>query len=350
MYTQSITVGNLPRAFIAITEGRLAWVPVPILITILVVAVTYYLLHHTMFGRHLFALGTSHTVARISGLPVKKVVFRIFLISGFFAAVGGVIMTARVGAGMPALAREMLLDIVAAVIIGGTSITGGEGSIMGTLIGAVFIIVLNNSLRLLGVQWYVIKCLQGNSGPRRRLSGRREAPGGPRDGQERGRRHQERCTVKEILLALEGIRKSFAGVTVLEDVSLTLARGTVLGLVGENGAGKSTLMNILGGVHPRDGGRILLEGREYSPAGPTDALRDGVVFIHQELNLFTNLSVAENIYIDGYPRGRSGASPTGECTRTPARCWPCSARRSILAPWRGTSPWARGRSWRSAKR
>jgi ribose transport system ATP-binding protein len=113
--------------------------------------------------------------------------------------------------------------------------------------------------------------------------------------------------VKETLLALEGIRKSFAGVTVLEDVSLQLARGTVLGLVGENGAGKSTLMNILGGVHPRDGGRITMEGREYSPAGPTDALRAGVVFIHQELNLFTNLSVAENIYIDGYPRGRSGS-------------------------------------------
>jgi ribose/xylose/arabinose/galactoside ABC-type transport system permease subunit len=161
VYTQSLTIGNLPRAFIAITEGRLAWVPIPILITILVVAATYYLLHHTMFGRHLFALGTSHTVARISGLPVKKVVFRIFLISGFFAAVGGVIMTARVGAGMPALAREMLLDIVAAVIIGGTSIAGGEGSIMGTLIGAVFIIVLNNSLRLLGVQWYVINVCKG---------------------------------------------------------------------------------------------------------------------------------------------------------------------------------------------
>jgi ribose/xylose/arabinose/galactoside ABC-type transport system permease subunit len=161
VYTQSVTVGNLPRAFVGITDGHLAWVPIPILITILVVAATYYILHHTVFGRSLFALGTSHTVARISGLPVKKVVFRIFLISGFFAAVGGVIMTARVGAGMPALAREMLLDIVAAVIIGGTSIAGGEGSIMGTLIGAVFIIVLNNSLRLLGIEWYVINVCKG---------------------------------------------------------------------------------------------------------------------------------------------------------------------------------------------
>jgi ribose/xylose/arabinose/galactoside ABC-type transport system permease subunit len=161
VYTQSRTVGSLPRIFTSITDGRLAGIPVPILITIAVVAVTAYLLHRTVFGRNLFAIGTSHTVARISGIPVKSMVFRIFLLSGFFAAVGGIIMTARVGAGMPALAREMLLDIVAAVIIGGTSIAGGEGSILGTLIGAVFIIVLNNSLKLLGVQWYVINICKG---------------------------------------------------------------------------------------------------------------------------------------------------------------------------------------------
>jgi ribose transport system ATP-binding protein len=108
------------------------------------------------------------------------------------------------------------------------------------------------------------------------------------------------------LLECEGISKAFAGVTVLEDVSLSLDRGTVLGLVGENGAGKSTLMNVLGGVLPRDAGRVTLDGKDYSPADPTEALHAGIVFIHQELNLFTNLSVAENIYIDGYPRGRAG--------------------------------------------
>jgi ribose/xylose/arabinose/galactoside ABC-type transport system permease subunit len=161
IYTQSITVGNLPPAFTGITEGSLAYIPIPILMTIAVVGVTFYLLHHTVFGRHVFAIGTSHKVSNISGIHVKGTVFTLFLISGFFAATGGIIMTSRVGAGMPALAREMLLDIVAAVIIGGTSIAGGEGSILGTLLGAVFIIVLNNSLKLLGVQWYVINICKG---------------------------------------------------------------------------------------------------------------------------------------------------------------------------------------------
>jgi ABC-type sugar transport system ATPase subunit len=112
--------------------------------------------------------------------------------------------------------------------------------------------------------------------------------------------------VKEALLRLEDIEKSFSGVKVLDQVGLVLRRGTVLGLVGENGAGKSTLMNILGGILPRDGGRMFLEDRAYEPANPTDASRWGIVFIHQELNLFTNLSVAENIFIDGFPRGLLG--------------------------------------------
>jgi ribose/xylose/arabinose/galactoside ABC-type transport system permease subunit len=160
-YTQSVTVADLPGPFTEIAAGRLAFIPIPILMTVIVVGVTYYLLHRTIFGRKVFAVGTSHRVSYISGIPVKRVIVTLFLLCGFFAATGGVIMTSRVGAGMPALAREMLLDIVAAVIIGGTSIAGGQGSIMGTLIGAVFIITLNNGLKLLGVQWYVINICKG---------------------------------------------------------------------------------------------------------------------------------------------------------------------------------------------
>jgi ribose transport system ATP-binding protein len=109
------------------------------------------------------------------------------------------------------------------------------------------------------------------------------------------------------LLRLQGIEKSFAGVKVLEAVSLEVRRGTVLGLVGENGAGKSTLMNILGGVLPRDAGTMLMNGAEYSPSNPTEATRQGILFIHQELNLFTNLTVAENLFAEGFPRSGAGS-------------------------------------------
>ena len=103
-------------------------------------------------------------------------------------------------------------------------------------------------------------------------------------------------------IAFEGIGKSFFGVRVLEDVSFELPAGHILGLIGENGAGKSTLMNILGGVLPADGGALRVQGKPYHPASPRDAAAAGIAFIHQELNLFTNLSIAENLRISGLPR------------------------------------------------
>src|SRR5262245_29549698 len=106
------------------------------------------------------------------------------------------------------------------------------------------------------------------------------------------------------ILEYNKIEKNFYGVRVLRGVSFVLEEGHILGLVGENGAGKSTLMNILGGVIPFDAGRMVLGGEEYQPRGPADARAHGVAFIHQELNLFTNLSVAENIFITDFPRRR----------------------------------------------
>lgn len=106
----------------------------------------------------------------------------------------------------------------------------------------------------------------------------------------------------EKILEFEGISKSFFGINALKEVSLDMDSGTILGLIGENGAGKTTLMNILGGVLPADSGQMRLFGEEYQPVGPADAIDRGVAFIHQELNLFTNLTVGENIFISGFPR------------------------------------------------
>ena len=104
------------------------------------------------------------------------------------------------------------------------------------------------------------------------------------------------------LLEVRDLRKSFSGVEVLHGVGFTLAAGEVLGLVGENGSGKSTTMNILGGVLPGDGGSMRLAGESYLPASPREARDKGIAFIHQELNLFKNLSVAENLFMGDFPR------------------------------------------------
>ncbi len=103
-------------------------------------------------------------------------------------------------------------------------------------------------------------------------------------------------------LRFEGIAKAFFGVPVLKGVSFAVPAGHTLGLVGENGAGKSTLMNILGGNLAPDDGQMSLGGERYSPAAPEEATRAGVAFIHQELNLFPNLSIAENLFLTAFPK------------------------------------------------
>jgi ribose transport system ATP-binding protein len=108
--------------------------------------------------------------------------------------------------------------------------------------------------------------------------------------------------MKGEILRFEGIGKSYFGVPVLQGISLSLRKGCVLGLVGENGAGKSTLMNILGGVTQPDTGEMSLAGSDYTPRSPEDAARRRIGFIHQELNLFSNLSVAENLMVPRFPR------------------------------------------------
>ncbi len=111
----------------------------------------------------------------------------------------------------------------------------------------------------------------------------------------------------EPVLQFEDVSRSFFGVCALQNVSFTLHRGHLLGLVGENGAGKTTLMNILGGVIKPDSGTMKLYAAAYAPENPAGASRAGVAFIHQELNLFTNLSIADNMFINDFPR----LHPTG---------------------------------------
>ncbi|HYO89592.1 MAG TPA: sugar ABC transporter ATP-binding protein [Candidatus Limnocylindrales bacterium] len=107
------------------------------------------------------------------------------------------------------------------------------------------------------------------------------------------------------VLEIHDITKTFFGVPAVRNVTLSLDSGAVLGLIGQNGAGKSTLVNMVGGVVQPDGGSLTFKGAPYAPRTPADAYRAGISFIHQELNLFTNLSIAENIFIEAFPaRGR----------------------------------------------
>lgn len=159
--TQSATIGNVPKEFNYITQGTLLGIPIPIIITVVVVITTSYLLHFTVFGRYVFSVGTNHKTSYISGVPVKKTIFSLFIISGLLAALTSIIMTARLGSGIPSLGKDMLLDTVAAVLIGGTSVAGGRGNIIGSVVGAILVVILNNSLNLMNIDWFIINVCKG---------------------------------------------------------------------------------------------------------------------------------------------------------------------------------------------
>lgn len=113
----------------------------------------------------------------------------------------------------------------------------------------------------------------------------------------------ETASQERLLLEAKDITKRFPGVLALDGVSLCIRPGEVHALMGENGAGKSTLMKIIGGIHQPDGGELLLDGKPYEPKGPADAQAQGVSLIHQELNLVSDLTVAQNIFLGREPMG-----------------------------------------------
>ncbi|MEM7785982.1 MAG: ATP-binding cassette domain-containing protein, partial [Planctomycetota bacterium] len=108
------------------------------------------------------------------------------------------------------------------------------------------------------------------------------------------------------LLEVKNLSKSFPGVRALSDVSLTLEKGEVLSVIGENGAGKSTLMKILAGVQVQDRGQILIDGKTTSFTSTKNSMDQGIVLIHQELNLCDNLTVGQNIFLGHEPQNRFG--------------------------------------------
>lgn len=157
---EKAAINGLPESFF-ILGGDQGYTFVPIIIAGVVLLFAHWLLGYTLFGRRIYAIGTNPRAAFISGLPVKKTIFLIMVISGVFAGLQSVIATARNQAGIPALGDKIFIDIIASIIIGGTSVFGGAGSVRKTIYGVFFITLMNNVVNLLGIDWYVISLVKG---------------------------------------------------------------------------------------------------------------------------------------------------------------------------------------------
>lgn len=161
IYTDGMPVPKLEESFLYIGQGRIAGIPLPVLIFAVIFMLSWIVLYKTRFGRYVYAVGGNEKSARISGVNTRLVVFVVYVISGFLSALGGLTLSARTSAGLPQAGVAYELDAIAAVVIGGTSLSGGQGSLVGTLFGALIIGVINNGLDLLGVSSYYQQVIKG---------------------------------------------------------------------------------------------------------------------------------------------------------------------------------------------
>ena len=153
--------GELALNFGQIGGGKILGIPTPALIMILVFLVCAYVLKNTKMGRYTYALGSNEEATKLSGLNTDKIKIAVYTLSGILASIAGIIITSRLFSAQPTAGDGYELDAIAAVVLGGTSLTGGKGKITGTIIGALIIGVLSNALNILDVSSYYQMMVKG---------------------------------------------------------------------------------------------------------------------------------------------------------------------------------------------
>ncbi len=161
LYTNGFPISSLGSSFACIGTGWFLGIPVPVWISGIIVIIAAIITNKTTLGRYIYAIGGNANAARLSGINIKKITIIVYSIAGALAAVGGIIVTSRLDSAQPNAGISYELDSIAAVVIGGTSLSGGKGTIMGTVLGAIIIGVLNNGLVLLNVSPFWQQVVKG---------------------------------------------------------------------------------------------------------------------------------------------------------------------------------------------
>ena len=161
LYTKATPIYDFPKAFDFLGQGYVGPVPFPVILLLVIFGLMYLMLRYTVLGRYAYAIGGNAEVCRLSGINVRLHSAILFAISGLCAGIAGVILASRMGAGEPTSAQGMELDAIAAVVVGGTSLFGGKGTLTGTLLGALLMGVLANGLSLMGIEPFIQMAISG---------------------------------------------------------------------------------------------------------------------------------------------------------------------------------------------
>jgi ribose transport system permease protein len=161
LWTKGFPISGLGDDFSYIGTGWFLGIPLPVWISGIIVLIAVLLTKKTRFGRYVYAIGGNENASKLSGININKIKIAVYTIAGALAAIGGIIVTSRLDSAQPNAGITYELDAIAAVVIGGTSLSGGKGSIMGTVLGAIIIGVLNNGLVLLNVSPFWQQVVKG---------------------------------------------------------------------------------------------------------------------------------------------------------------------------------------------
>jgi ribose/xylose/arabinose/galactoside ABC-type transport system permease subunit len=154
-------ISGFGDSFRWLSTGEIARLPVPIFVMLGVYALAHFTLKRTKFGRYTYAIGGNEEAAKLSGVPVSRYTVAIYAVGGGLAGLAAVLLTARLNSAQPIAGLNYELDAIAATVIGGTSLMGGQGSVVGTLVGALIMGVLRNGLNLLGVSSFIQQVVIG---------------------------------------------------------------------------------------------------------------------------------------------------------------------------------------------
>lgn len=160
-YTDGRPIGDFSESFRWLSTGEILFLPVPIVVMGIIYVIAHFVLRRTPFGRYVFAIGGNEEAALLSGVEVRFHKTMVYGVCGLLSAIGAVLLTARLNSAQPIAGMNYELDAIAATVIGGTSLLGGQGSVVGTLIGALIMGVLRNGLSLVNVSSYTQQIVVG---------------------------------------------------------------------------------------------------------------------------------------------------------------------------------------------
>lgn len=159
--TNAVSYQVANNDYMKIGIGRIGVIPVPVILLIVLVVVFYFILNHTIYGRYIYAIGGNKDSAALAGIPVDKVIIITYTISGMLTGLAAVVLSARLGSGQPSAGTGFEMTVIAAVIVGGVSLSGGKGSLIGAMIGVLTLYVLSNGMVLMDISSFWQDIMKG---------------------------------------------------------------------------------------------------------------------------------------------------------------------------------------------